>query len=171
MRQFDYESQKPLAEQIKKQDFFCKSEILKGIQPYLVYYNLPDYLLEQDQAPTRVVNQSGKLRSQDVVNYFEDAQEEQAKWPNLLIFEVEEVESGQKNVIVGFNSCGWTEQEYGNQNCFLLNVTQNIRFEPIRQLKGYQATYTMVKDAAYTDEEGRQCSGKNLMFGNNALVI
>lgn len=94
MRQFHYESQKSVAEHLKKQDFFCKSEILKGIQPYLVYYNLPDYLLEQDQAPTRVVNQSGKLRSQDVVNYFEDAQEEQAKWPNLLVFEVEEVESG-----------------------------------------------------------------------------
>jgi hypothetical protein len=74
-------------------------------------------------------------------------------------------------VIVGFNSCGWTEQEFGNQNCFLLNVTQNIRLEPIRQLKGYQATYTMVKETTYIDGEGRQCTGKNLMFGNNALVI
>lgn len=60
--------------------------------------------------PERIRNQNNQLTTLDVVNYFEE--DPKYRWPNLLIFEIES--EGTKQVVVGFNSCGWTTEDRGN---------------------------------------------------------
>ena len=96
---------------------FNKSAILTGIQPQLLYFNLPEDLTKDLQKPKRLFPGKGKPADQDfptvahLVDFFSsyEHQTHQKQTSNIFLFKVDDY-NGKSHVIGSYSSHGWDGQ-------------------------------------------------------------
>ena len=93
-------------------NIFQKSQILKGFEPYLLYFNLPPEIVKSNIQPKLLFPRSNHQNIADefptidkVCAFFE--KDDRVDIPNLIIMEVCDPQTSQKLIIGGYMSCGW----------------------------------------------------------------
>jgi hypothetical protein len=110
-----------------------------GVQAYLLYFNLPEIIIKNMILPKRLfpnpkINNANEPdnfpNTMNTVEWFE-SHSNHARSPNLIVFEVEDPDSGSNIVCGGYSSCGWTSHSdlFGDSSCFVFNLTQNIKLQ------------------------------------------
>ena len=148
---------------------FRDSEILSGIQPWLLYFNLPEALIDHRLVPQRLLFPGKKRETghsfatiRQVVDFFEKRAGQEAT-PNVILFQVEE--GGQDFIIGGYSSHAWSEELTGDASSFIFNMTDNLRFNAIEKLAG--DFYTKTEDIAASDsaDSATERGGESRDFG------
>ena len=71
----------------------------------------------------------------------------------MIIFEVEDEETGQNVVCGGYTSCGWTSDLFGDISCFVFNLTHNIKLKALEKVASRFTFITTETGGDHTDTQ------------------
>ena len=132
---FKNEAQSSTIENVFK-NVFKGSEILPDIYRIILYFNLPFHNYTEPKKPKKIFTLSKDESIKAMLEAFEK-KGLTLQQPNVIIMRVE------KDLIVGgYASHGWSisENQKGDDTCFLFNIKQNFRFSAVPGKKFYQET-------------------------------
>lgn len=132
---FKNEAQSSTIENVFKK-VFKGSQILNDVYRIILYFNLPFHNYTEPKIPDKIFTLTKDESIKAMLEKFEK-KGLTLQQPNVIIMRVE------KDLVVGgYASHGWSisENQRGDDTCFLFNIKQNFRFSAVPGKKYYQET-------------------------------
>jgi hypothetical protein len=123
--------------------YFVGSEILSDVYRCLLYFNLPEEIIDYMIKPVKLfsidrkhsTSKEGSNYLNDMLNMFEQEKDEKTRKANVILLQIPRSNNNfgpsqskdEYEIIGGYASHGWavsqSQKHQGNESCFLFNLT------------------------------------------------